>query len=893
MRERPDTQAERFRREWWLLAGLWLALGALIAVVLSLERRDTEERERQQVAHQVHIVHENLERQLHAVNQALGDIVANLAQWRARPEGALPFNERLRAFSDAMTGVRTLTVLDAEGTVVASSRAELLGENFAYRDYFQSARRLASREQPSLIVSAPMRTVLGIWAITLSRPVVAEDGLPGGVVAATLDPDEFKTLLDSVRYAPDVESTLVHGDGVRFLRVPERAGLLGATLAQPGTLFQAHLDSGRMESLFVGAMEPDPTERLVALRTIFPAHLHMDKPLVAAVARDWSQVFAAWRARAWTLGVAWLLTGVAIGLGLGFMQRRRRQLWRREQALAAQEAALQARWQAVLHATQQGVWDWDVASGTVYFSPVWKTMLGYAEGDIGDSLQEWESRVHPDDLARVHADVARHLAGETAVYENVHRLRCKDGSYKWVQDRGQVTSRDASGRPTRLIGTHTDVTAQRQHQETLDRLAENVPGALYQYQREPDGRSHFPYASPGVQDIYGLAPQALCVDAEQVFARIHPDDLQALRESLLASAQTLELWRTEYRVLVPGERERWVSGQARPARTASGAVLWHGYIHDVTLAKQQALQQQETERLLTHLMQEMPIGLCMINAAGVIYFRNRRFLDLFGYTEAEVPTLQQWWLRAYPDPHYREQVIAAWNADLAQAGAQGGEIADREYRVTDRDGRLHTMTIGGLAFGDHCMATFVDVTEQRAQHELLRKLAFMDGLTGLANRRQLDRTLKAEWRRCRRSGQPLSVVMVDIDHFKQFNDLYGHQQGDDCLRAVAAALRGGLGRSHDLVARYGGEEFVCLLPECDLDGARAKAQALCRAVHARQMEHRGSPIAPVVTVSAGVACVVPGAEDTPEQLLARADANLYRAKAAGRNRVHDGMDSLS
>ena len=161
----------------------------------------------------------------------------------------------------------------------------------------------------------------------------------------------------------------------------------------------------------------------------------------------------------------------------------------------------------------------------------------------------------------------------------------------------------------------------------------------------------------------------------------------------------------------------------------------------------------------------------------------------------------------------------------------------------------------------------------------------MDGLTGLANRRQLDRTLKAEWRRCRRSGQPLSVVMVDIDHFKQFNDLYGHQQGDDCLRAVAAALRGGLGRSHDLVARYGGEEFVCLLPECDLDGARANAQALCRAVHARQMEHRGSPIAPVVTVSAGVACVVPGAEGTPEQLLARADANLYRAKAAGRNRT--------
>ena len=893
MRPSPTTPNPRLRREWAWLAALWLALGAMVCAALVLEHRDTEAGERQQITHQAHIVHENLYRQIDAVNHALLSLRQDVVQWRAQVQGPRWLGERLQAFSDAMTSVRTLNVLDAQGTVIASNRNELLGENFASRDYFRAALRVAGTPDNPLIVSPPFRTRLGAWSINLARVVRAPDGSLAAVVAATLDPEEFKTLLESVRYAPDVVATLAHGDGLRFLSAPADAQQLGVDLAQPGTLFQRHRDSGLPESLFVGPLEPGQAPRLTAMHTIHPADLQMDKPLVVTVGRDWHQMFAPWRARAWTLGGAWLLAGLALALGLGFTQRRRRQLWRREQALAVQTATLQARWQAVLQATQQGVWDWDVAAGTVYFSPVWKSMLGYGDNDIGNGLQEWQSRVHPDDLERVMDDVERHLRGETAYYENVHRLRCKDGSYKWVQDRGQAMERDASGRPLRLIGTHTDVTAQRQHQETLDRLAENVPGALYQYQREPDGRSHFPYASRGVEDIYGLPPQVLRADAAQVFERIHPDDLPALNDSVLQSAQTLQLWRCEYRVRVPGRGERWISGQARPARTASGAVLWHGYIHDVTQAKQQSLQLQETERLLKHLMQEMPIGLCMVDAAGAIYFRNRRFQDLFGFADDEVPTLAQWWLRAYPEPQYREQVITTWNAALAQAGAQGGEIADQEYRVTDRDGRLHTMVIGGLAFGDHFMATFVDQTEQRAQQELLRKLAFMDGLTGLANRRQFDRSLQAEWRRCRRSSKPLALAMIDIDHFKQYNDLYGHQQGDACLRAVAEVLRAGLGRSHDLVARYGGEEFVCLLPECDLDGARAKAQALCRAVQARGLAHAGSQVVPVVTVSIGVASEVPHAGVTPEQLLARADAHLYRAKAAGRNRVDDGTDTLS
>lgn len=164
--------------------------------------------------------------------------------------------------------------------------------------------------------------------------------------------------------------------------------------------------------------------------------------------------------------------------------------------------------------------------------------------------------------------------------------------------------------------------------------------------------------------------------------------------------------------------------------------------------------------------------------------------------------------------------------------------------------------------------------------------------TWMANRRYFDQELLAEWRHCRRSGQPLALLMIDIDHFKLYNDTYGHQQGDACLRAVAAALQAGTHRSHDRVARYGGEEFVCLLPECNVASARTKAQALCQAVHGLGLPHASSRTTNVVTISLGVACLVPDGETSPQDLLARADANLYRAKHGGRNRVDSGDGSL-
>jgi diguanylate cyclase (GGDEF)-like protein len=174
----------------------------------------------------------------------------------------------------------------------------------------------------------------------------------------------------------------------------------------------------------------------------------------------------------------------------------------------------------------------------------------------------------------------------------------------------------------------------------------------------------------------------------------------------------------------------------------------------------------------------------------------------------------------------------------------------------------------------------------KRQTDLLRTLAQVDGLTGLANRRHFDTKLDTEWRRGIRSGSPLALILIDIDYFKNFNDCYGHPAGDACLQQVAACLGAGFFRSADLVARYGGEEFVCVLPDTALAGADAKARSLEIAIRALKIPHEKSQIAGgIVTISLGVAVAIPTLRTNLADLILGADRSLYLAKNAGRAQV--------
>jgi len=169
-------------------------------------------------------------------------------------------------------------------------------------------------------------------------------------------------------------------------------------------------------------------------------------------------------------------------------------------------------------------------------------------------------------------------------------------------------------------------------------------------------------------------------------------------------------------------------------------------------------------------------------------------------------------------------------------------------------------------------------------HELLA-LSHTDALTGISNRRRMDEFLLQEWTRALRSKAHLGVLMIDIDFFKPYNDHYGHTAGDNCLKAVAAAMETQIRRPPDLIARYGGEEFVCILPDTNLNGVNKVGQAVRSAVAALQIPHQHSTAANIVTISLGGTACIPSRICTPHQLLDAADHWLYAAKADGRNRV--------
>jgi diguanylate cyclase (GGDEF)-like protein len=175
-------------------------------------------------------------------------------------------------------------------------------------------------------------------------------------------------------------------------------------------------------------------------------------------------------------------------------------------------------------------------------------------------------------------------------------------------------------------------------------------------------------------------------------------------------------------------------------------------------------------------------------------------------------------------------------------------------------------------------------------NQALVGLANIDGLTGLHNRRYFDLLLNREWSRALRFAEPLSVIVADIDYFKQYNDLYGHLAGDDCLKRVAGMLSGNTQRGTDLVARFGGEEFIILLPGTDRAGGMIMAERLRGLVEELKIEHRGSAVARYVTISLGVAGGRPREGQSPEEFVQAADAALYAAKESGRNRVTDHED---
>ncbi|MDO9602397.1 MAG: hypothetical protein Q7J02_08775, partial [Rhodocyclaceae bacterium] len=226
-----DTTARRptsFLTEWLLLASALLVLGGLVAYSLFDEHTAIGNREAERLAAQARVVHDNFGRQLFAINRALDNVRGELPVWREEKGGMALASRRLAAFTDALSGVRTLLILDAAGIVRASNRTELVDRNFSHRDYFKTAR---DKPHPdTLYVSPPFKSVLGPFIFNVTRVITGPRGEFAGIVTASIDPEEFKILLGSVLYAPDMWAAVAHGSGTLFMRLPDREGSGGMNL---------------------------------------------------------------------------------------------------------------------------------------------------------------------------------------------------------------------------------------------------------------------------------------------------------------------------------------------------------------------------------------------------------------------------------------------------------------------------------------------------------------------------------------------------------------------------------------------------------------------------------------------------------------------------------------
>ena len=321
-----------YRAQWLLLCAALAVLWASMLYDILNNHRKSIASEQKQLLTQVAVIALNMEHQLIGTRNALRDVVRDIPEWRAKdPTGA---RRRLKAIHNAMAGIRTVMLIDRRGECLAANRDELTGKNFAYRDYFAKTRSLASPD--TLLVSPPFNSLLNNFVINLTIMIPAADGSFDGLVGASLDPDYFSVLMESVRYAPDMWTAIVHGDGDLFLMLPKGGAPTGQNFAVPGTFFTRHRQSGRPESLFVERSPLSGRQRMVVMRTFDPPELKLDRPLVITSSRDMVQVMAGWRREAGIKVFTGLISSAILAGTLYLLHRRQRQL-DNHQALAEYE----------------------------------------------------------------------------------------------------------------------------------------------------------------------------------------------------------------------------------------------------------------------------------------------------------------------------------------------------------------------------------------------------------------------------------------------------------------------------------------------------------------------------------------------------------------------------
>jgi diguanylate cyclase (GGDEF)-like protein/PAS domain S-box-containing protein len=415
----------------------------------------------------------NLTRQFSAVNAALGGIVKEVPGWRSQKDGAQLAAQHLKALNDAMPGVLTFLIFDADGTIRASDKQQLVGVNFSTRDYFQAV--VKSPHPDRLYVWQPFTTKLGNFTMNLIRMIPDSKGAFDGMVVAGLDAEEFKVLLQSVVYRPDTRVALVHSDGVPFLMAPTSKHIGGLQLVEPGGLFTKHMQSGNPTSVLRGKVASDGEEKLVALKTISLVPLKADKSMVVAVDRPWDSIFSRWNkdvSQALALYVSLIIAAAVI------LTLRQRHRIRENRADLSREAERAGNVRA-LHESDQRFRRLTSLSSDWYWEQDENFRFVPLHGDIDPKTQAaneahvGKTRWEMGALNLTEADWNKHramLANHQEIRDFVMQRHDPSGAIIWISTSG-IPLFDADGTFRGYQGVAKDITASKLIEERIKHLA--------------------------------------------------------------------------------------------------------------------------------------------------------------------------------------------------------------------------------------------------------------------------------------------------------------------------------------------------------------------------------------------------------------------------------------
>jgi len=584
-------------------------------------------------------------------------------------------------------------------------------------------------------------------------------------------------------------------------------------------------------------------------------------------------------------------------------------LWYKSLKQQEEVRKIEKRWQYAIEGSNQGLWDWDAQTNRTFITHRWKEMLGYADDEIGETFEEWGNYIHPKDKELVFDAISKHFSGLTPSYESEHRMLCKNGSYLWILDRGNVTNWDQDGKPLRMLGTQTDISKRKaaelatlEQKQQIQQVIENQSVATFMI----DSQHRVMYLNRAGEVLTGVEANDMIGKAES-WRGFYPESRPCLADLVLneeknqakyyypAQGQSTLLetaWHAEAWFNNIGGKRRYVIFDAAPIFDMSGqitAVI--ETLQDVTESKlieqalfeekaiaNNALKSLENQK---HALDQHAI-VATTDVKGNITYANDKFCAISGYSQVELLGKNHNLLNS---GHHPKEFFKEMYRTIANGKVWHGEICN-----LNKMGEIYWVDttivpfIGEDGKPREYIAIRNDITERKQAEEEIRAFAFYDSLTGLPNRRLLLERAQHALAASSRSKNYGALMFIDLDHFKILNDTMGHDVGDLLLQQVANRLKSCL-RASDTVARLGGDEFVVMLE--DLSGNSLDAKDRAKTVSQKVLQTLTQPYDldgynHHSTPSIGTA-LLHSSYGNIDEILKQADIAMYQAKAAGRS----------